>query len=251
MGMEAKGARWTESIVLGGIDVGETDRIVHLLTEEVGRLSGVAKAARASLRRFGGALEPFSTVSVRYRERRGTPLAFLYEAEVRTARLGIRRDLWRIAVATYVAELVRELGREREANSDLYRAAGWALDRCATADVRGDLIVAAELRALGAAGLSPVVDACVGCGIVDVVGFDPSRAGVVCERCETPAVHRLAPGSVRSLAAIAAEEASVVLARAAYRPVTNAIGAFVEYQLARRMKARAFAVAELELACWK
>src|SRR5258706_8618594 len=78
----------TDALILRTYKLGESDRIVVFLTRDRGKKRGVAKNARQSRRRFGGALEPMTCGRVGYLERerrelvrlgfvvpRGTPLS--------------------------------------------------------------------------------------------------------------------------------------------------------------------------------
>ena len=47
----------TEALVLRAVDLGESDRVVQLLTPETGRIAAIAKGARRSVRRFPGTLD--------------------------------------------------------------------------------------------------------------------------------------------------------------------------------------------------
>ncbi len=49
----------TEGVVLRSIRFGEADRVLHLYTEERGRVGAIAKGVRRVRSRFGGRLEPF------------------------------------------------------------------------------------------------------------------------------------------------------------------------------------------------
>ena len=61
-------------IVLRLVDTGEADRVVTLLTRERGKVAAYARGARASRRRFGGSLEPFTLVTAEVRERSASEL---------------------------------------------------------------------------------------------------------------------------------------------------------------------------------
>src|SRR5919204_373892 len=98
--MGAAAAKLT-AIVLRTVDYGEADRVVTLLSRERGKVSAFARAARASRRRFGGALEPFTLVHAEAKERRGAELFTLESVAVERAFGGIRGDLARIACASY------------------------------------------------------------------------------------------------------------------------------------------------------
>ena len=57
----------TDALILRTYTLGESDRIVVFLTRDRGKKRGVAKNARQSRRRFGGALEPMTCGRVGYR----------------------------------------------------------------------------------------------------------------------------------------------------------------------------------------
>src|SRR5262245_7685753 len=59
----------TDALILRSYKLGESDRIVVFLTRDRGKKRGVAKNARQSRRRFGGALEPLTHGRVGYLER--------------------------------------------------------------------------------------------------------------------------------------------------------------------------------------
>ena len=61
----------TEAVVLRSIRYGEADRILHLYTEERGRVGAMAKGVRRVKSRFGGRLEPLFRVQLILHEGRG------------------------------------------------------------------------------------------------------------------------------------------------------------------------------------
>src|ERR1700716_2168303 len=58
-----------DALILRTYTLGESDRIVVFLTRDRGKKRGVARNARQSRRRFGGALEPMTYGRVGYVER--------------------------------------------------------------------------------------------------------------------------------------------------------------------------------------
>jgi DNA repair protein RecO (recombination protein O) len=63
----------TQALVLRSVDFSESDRILHLLVPEIGRVTVMAKHARKSMRRFGGTLDLFNHLAVEIeRKRPGT-----------------------------------------------------------------------------------------------------------------------------------------------------------------------------------
>ena len=97
--------------MLRSVDYGERDRVVTLLSRDRGKLSAFARGARASRRRFGGVLEPFTLVSAELSER-GGDLWGLEDASAERAFGGIRGDLLRIAlICRGPADTVRPLSK--------------------------------------------------------------------------------------------------------------------------------------------
>ena len=69
-----------EALVVGGVDYGEADRVVYLLSRE-GRLAVFAHGAKTSKRRFQGALEPFTTIRGRSKIGAGCTIRHSYLVE--------------------------------------------------------------------------------------------------------------------------------------------------------------------------
>src|SRR4051812_49471022 len=63
----------TEAIVLRSIRYGEADRILHLYSEDRGRLGAIAKGVRRVKSRLGGRVGPVAPVNPIPREGRGGP----------------------------------------------------------------------------------------------------------------------------------------------------------------------------------
>ena len=239
------------AIVLRTVDTGEADRVVTLLTRERGKVAAFARAARASRRRFGGALEPFTLVAAEVRERPGADLLGLESLAPLDGFGGIRADLARIACAAYAAELARELVRDHEPHEELFDLLAAYLAALDAAPARPAALRAFELGALRAAGLLPRLDACARCGGALAAGrplrLDPGHGGLLCGACASlasPAAPSLAAESAAALARLAegglAAAASEPLAPPAGRETRDALAAFIEHQLGHRLAARRF-----------
>ena len=71
----------TPAIVLRSWSFGESDKIVSFLTESHGKLTGIAKGAKRSRKRFANSLEPFSLVNLRFLDR-AAGLVFIQGCEL-------------------------------------------------------------------------------------------------------------------------------------------------------------------------
>ncbi|HSD18614.1 MAG TPA: DNA repair protein RecO [Anaeromyxobacter sp.] len=238
------------ALVLRAVDYGESDRVVTLLTRERGKVSAFARGARASRRRFGGALEPFTLVAAEARERGGSDMLGLDSVSVLRAHGAIRGDLARIACAGYAVELARELVRDHEPHAELLALLVDYLGALDAGPARPAALRAFELGALRAAGLMPRLDACASCGkpleAEGRVRFDPGQGGTLCARCApaaapgAPWVSASAAGVLARLQAEGLAGADAPMSPAIGREARDALSAFIEHHLGRRLAARRF-----------
>src|SRR5689334_21807043 len=106
---------------------GELDVIATLLTASHGKITGIAKAAKHSRRRFGGTLEPFVHVRAVFRQRPHADLVFLVRCELLEPLRSFSEDLDRFAAGSYVLDLTDRMVIGRESGHDLYRLVHEAL----------------------------------------------------------------------------------------------------------------------------
>ena len=110
----------TDALILRTYKLGESDRIVVFLTRDRGKKRGVAKNARQSRRRFGGALEPLTYGRVGYVERERRELVRLdYVEQLRSPLSAIDGEA--LGYVSYFAELIDEWAQEADPNETLFR----------------------------------------------------------------------------------------------------------------------------------
>jgi DNA repair protein RecO (recombination protein O) len=113
----------SEAIVLRTYPFRESDLLVTLFTRLEGKVRGVARAAKKSRRRFGGALEPLTYVKMTYEDRERQELSRLDACEVIESPLTSQVSYPRAVALGHVAELLDELSPDREANDAVFRLA--------------------------------------------------------------------------------------------------------------------------------
>ena len=111
----------SEAIVLRTYPMREADLLVTLFTRAEGKVRGVARAAKKSKRRFGGALEPMTYVRAFYDVRERQELVRLDSFEVIESPMANEVSYARAVALAHVAELVDELLPDREANDAIFR----------------------------------------------------------------------------------------------------------------------------------
>lgn len=161
----------SEAIVLRTYPLREADLLVTLFTRLEGKVKGVARAAKKSRRRFGGALEPLTYVRVHYEDRERQELARLDSCEVLESPLAREVSYPRAAALGHVAELLDELLPDREANDAVFR-----LTLAVLAALQGSEIwlpvTYFELWMTRLVGFLPELGECIVCGR----GLNGSRA---------------------------------------------------------------------------
>jgi len=121
-----------DALILRTYPLGESDRIVVFLTRDRGKKRGVAKNARQSRRRFGGALEPMTCGRVTYRERERRDLVFLQDvATIRSPLASVDGDA--LGYVSYFAELIDEWALDNDPSETLYRLGASVVDAIADA----------------------------------------------------------------------------------------------------------------------
>ncbi len=113
--------RETEAIVLRTYPMREADLLVTLFTREEGKVRGVARSAKKSKRRFGGALEPLTHVRAFYDVRERQELVRLDACEVLESPLASEVSYARAVALGHIAELLDELLPDHEANDAIFR----------------------------------------------------------------------------------------------------------------------------------
>jgi len=113
--------RESEAIVLRTYPMREADLLVTLFTRLEGKVRGVARSAKKSKRRFGGALEPLTYVRAFYDVREGQELARLDSCEVIDSPLAAEVSYGRAVALGHIAELLDELLPDHEANDAIFR----------------------------------------------------------------------------------------------------------------------------------
>ena len=231
-----------DAVVLSTVDYGDTHRIAALFTRTHGRLGAFAAGARASRRRFAGALEPGTLLRCRLVARRGDTVR-LDGVDVLDSFHRVRGELSRIARMLYALELCRELTREREVHAGLFDALVDFLRRLDGGAAGPTALLELELSALHHAGLRPCFSPCAACGgaLHERPRFSPQAGGAVCEACalRLPGAAPLAPELVAALAGLQAG-ARAPLPHDVRQRGRELLSSFIGYHLGRRLNSASF-----------
>lgn len=180
----------TLALLLRKVEYRESDLMVTLFSEGLGKVTAVARSARRSRTRFAGSLEPLHTLSVELGTARQGDRFELRASRIERARLHLASDLERMNVAAKVLSWVRDATPERVAEPELYATLEHCLD--ALDDPKSQhsprtLLALTGLSLLDALGWGLEFTQCVRCENPCPDGkaayVSPSRGGVVCSAC--------------------------------------------------------------------
>jgi DNA repair protein RecO (recombination protein O) len=223
------------AVVLRTYRLGESDRIVVLLTEHHGKVRAVAKGVRKTTSRFGARLEPLSNVNLLLYQ--GRELDIVSQADMVDTTAPLHHDLDRLTQGISMLEAVDQLAIDREPVPELYRMLVGALRTLG--ERPSPLVVPAFFwKLLAAEGVRPQLDACVRCGEAGpLVAFDVDQGGVVCRACRSGVP--LSPEALTLLRQIMGgrlNEALAAPAGAAAHEVAQLATRSMEHHLERRLR---------------
>jgi len=245
----------TEAVVLRSIRFGEADRILHLYTQQRGRVNAIAKGSRKPRSRFGGRLEPFFRLDLLLYEGRGDLLTVTGASTVSGYR-DLRASGPAITAAARACDAVLRLLDSAEANRAAYNLLCRYLElldrdsRPGSGEGEGAAGPHAASHAAGlafrlklalAAGFVPELASCARCGEAEgITAFSGAAGGVVCAACEgggfplSVAAHEFMVAALgRSLAELPAAD------EPALRQVERAIGDVLGYHAHVQLRAAA------------
>jgi DNA repair protein RecO (recombination protein O) len=229
-----------EAVVLRAQKLGESDRIVTLLTRSHGRVRAVARGVRKTSSRIGGRLEPFAHVDIQLYT--GKSLENITQVESISAMGGqLSSDYVAWTSGTAMLETAERLTpHEGEPAVPQFALLVSGLRSMTAREHDPRLILDSYLlRSLAVAGWSPSFHDCAQCG-----SSGPHRAfaiaagGIVCDGCRPPGSAAPTPEAIALLGALLSgewdrAESSELRARS---EASGLIAAFLQWHLDRGLK---------------
>jgi len=194
------------AIVLDCRDHGESDLIVTFFCEHHGRLTGIAKGAKRSKKRFVNKLEIFSSLRILHTTPQNNRLAFIAEAELLDGFLSLRENISCYATASIVRELTLLATKEVEGDKEIYPLLVWVFSSLNNAQPPTLSLIFFLIRFYTIIGYSPQLAHCLGCNKEiqpeETYTFHITSGGIHCSICNRKAPQngiRLSQGTIRSL----------------------------------------------------
>lgn len=176
----------TKGIILKTHKLGESDRIVTILSNMHGKVGAVAKGVRKTRSKFGSRLEPFTHVDlVLYK---GRNLDIVTQAEIIDSFTGIRENFDRITYGSAMLDLVNKVAVEGERDVALYSLLLKSLTVLSQSSKNLRLLlIAFDIKLMAISGFMPKLERCVLCEAKPGVKlhFSFEWGGVTCSECSS------------------------------------------------------------------
>ncbi len=201
----------TTAVIIEVRDYGEADKIVTFYSLARGRMSGIAKGAKRSLKRFVNKLELFTLLEIHFTDSRSSSLVRLDQAELLEHFPLLRSDYTRYTAGVLLCELVLHWTKENDPDLILFELLKWGLTNLQALNrppLWGAILF--ELKLLTLLGYQPDLGGCSSCGRPATgqapYRFRPSVHGLICGSCtsqgqreEKAAGLTISPGTVNLL----------------------------------------------------
>ncbi len=177
-------------LLLREVQIGEADKILTLICEGIGRVDVSGKGVRSIRSPHMAATQIFTYSS--FVLRKGKKFYYIAESELLEPFYGLRSDIDRLSLASYIADVVLDLTPEGTVDDDLLRLAlnsFYAMSEKKNISLR-QIKGAFEMKAADLAGFCPDLGCCLRCGISShkEIYLDVMNGGIVCADCRTPLI---------------------------------------------------------------
>ena len=176
----------TEALLIRKMPYRDADLILSLFTRDMGKVSGLARNAKNSMKRFGGRLEPFVYLRVGFKEGKGGMKLVDDVVAVRAYR-AFMEDLELFTWGSYLLEYTDAVLPRDTPNEELFSLLIKTLSGLDSRKSVLPLVLGFQLDALSLSGYEPSLGSCVDCGS-EIPGesyFSIKRGGAVCRNCNT------------------------------------------------------------------
>ncbi|MDY6842886.1 MAG: DNA repair protein RecO [Thermodesulfobacteriota bacterium] len=176
----------TEALVIQSVDYGESDTIVTFFTKDYGKVTGIAKGAKRSRKRFGGTLDLFVMGNLMFFEKNHVAMPRIEQFSPVLIHKKLRAEITMFYCACYFTELTGKFLPDRAVNREVYHLLKTFIGKLESGkNIQRNLRIF-EIRLLKHIGYQPHLDRCIACKQpikTEKFRFSPSKGGVICKMC--------------------------------------------------------------------
>jgi DNA repair protein RecO (recombination protein O) len=176
----------TEAIVLKKRDYRESSLLVDFFTNDFGKVKTIIKGARRNKANINGDLAIFSCNHIVFYESKHTDINKLTQCQLIDRFEKIRKDISKIAVASYFIELVDALSSVQDPNQELFETLKRSLELLGDNEYPSIIATVFQIKLLHLSGILPDLEACCVCKkriSPEGIFFSVFLGGILCKRC--------------------------------------------------------------------
>ncbi len=175
----------TKGLVIREQTIGESDRLVTLLTADYGLVRAFVRGAKQIKNRLASSTSLFAYCD--FSLYRGRDAFVVDNASPIEVFFDLRKDIVRLSLAQYFAQLAYELGEEEQPAPEMLSVLLNALHLlCSSSKDIRVVKTAVEFRFLSLSGYMPNILACANCAVyeTDMMYFDTLDGCIYCQNCK-------------------------------------------------------------------
>ena len=175
-----------EAVVLKTFDFRETSKIVTFFTREFGKVKGLLKGIRKEPKKFGSVVNLGSLNEIVFYHKRNSDLHLVSQCDLKSDFLGIRKELKRSLVLSYVLEMIDCLMPVEDKNEEVFNLAVACLNTLQGSSDPTKLIPIVQVKILALSGFKPHFDSCLLCDkkILSTAYLSHRLGGLLCLNCK-------------------------------------------------------------------
>ncbi len=174
----------SDSLLLRKIPYRDSDFILSLFTRDLGKISGIARNAKNSTKRFGARLEPFVHFRASLKDT-GRDFKLIQDAETVKVFPAFIEDIELFSLGNLLLESTDALTPRDAAIPELFDLLVEALGEINSKESPLPIVLQFQLQALSISGYEPNLDSCAKCGN-EIQGdsyFSINGGGAICFEC--------------------------------------------------------------------
>ncbi|MGB2692990.1 MAG: DNA repair protein RecO [Thermodesulfobacteriota bacterium] len=174
----------TEALLLRKTPYRDSDYILSLFTKELGKISGIARNAKNSMKRFGARLEPFVHISVNLKET-GREFKLIQDTDTIQVFSSFTEDIELFTFGSLLLETTDVLIPRESPNEEMFELLINALENMNFKESPLPIVLQFQLQALSISGYEPNLYTCAKCQepIERDSYFSINGGGAVCFKC--------------------------------------------------------------------
>lgn len=176
-----------EGIVLRTVDYGENNKILTLLSDQLGKIAVMARGAKKPVSPLNAVSQPFTYGSYLLMIGELKGMGTVAQAEIIDSYRSVREDLSKTAHAMYLMEMADRFTEERQPSQGLFLLMLTLLQYLADGKDPEVLARLCEVKMLDLAGIRPELYHCAHCfkAVESAIRFSIFHGGPLCHDCHS------------------------------------------------------------------